>query len=358
MNWIRRTFRPEQIRELILLLLIALIFIFFSTQIKGYFSPRIFNRITSDVAIITVVAVGEVLVLLTRNYDLSVGSIVGVTAYVVGTLLSHDQTMAPMMVVSLAIGLGALMGLINGALVSYGKVPSIIVTFGTLAIYRSVLVEISNAKTVVTEQLPQWLLDLPGANLMTISGFDIRPMVLMALIIVVLFQLIITYLPWGRQLHAIGSNPEAARIGGLPAQRIVLLAYVVCGALAGLAGFMYLVRFGNITVVAAQGMEMQVVAAAVVGGVSTNGGTGTMIGALLGAFMINLLQQSLLRWLQISEFWIDALLGALILFAVLVDHVIMDRLRAFWSHSVLQIRTDDSQSVDANTGAKENSHVA
>ncbi|MCX6065407.1 MAG: ABC transporter permease, partial [Chloroflexi bacterium] len=326
--------------------------------IKGYFSPRIFNRITSDVAIITVVAVGEVLVLLTRNYDLSVGSIVGVTAYVVGTLLSHDQTMAPMMVVSLAIGLGALMGLINGALVSYGKVPSIIVTFGTLAIYRSVLVEISNAKTVVTEQLPQWLLDLPGANLMTISGFDIRPMVLMALIIVVLFQLIITYLPWGRQLHAIGSNPEAARIGGLPAQRIVLLAYVVCGALAGLAGFMYLVRFGNITVVAAQGMEMQVVAAAVVGGVSTNGGTGTMIGALLGAFMINLLQQSLLRWLQISEFWIDALLGALILFAVLVDHVIMDRLRAFWSHSVLQIRTDDSQSVDANPGAKENSHVA
>ncbi len=358
MNWIRRTFRPEQIRELILILLIAIIFIFFSTQITGYFSPRIFNRITSDVAIITVVAVGEVLVLLTRNYDLSVGSIVGVTAYVVGTWLTRDQNMPPLLVVGLAIGLGAAMGLINGLLVSIGKVPSIIVTFGTLAIYRSVLVEISNAKTVVTEQLPQWLLDLPGANLMTISGFDIRPMVLMALIIVVLFQIIITYLPWGRQLHAIGSNPEAARIGGLPAQRIVLLAYVVCGALAGLAGFMYLVRFGNITVVAAQGMEMQVVAAAVVGGVSTNGGTGTMVGALLGAFMINLLQQSLLRWLQISEFWIDALLGALILLAVLIDHVIMGRLREFWARSVLQIRTDDSHSGDENTGPKENSHAA
>jgi rhamnose transport system permease protein len=209
-----------------------------------------------------------------------------------------------------------------------------------------VLVEISNAKTVVTAQLPQWLLDLPGANLATIGGFDIRPMVLMALIIVVVFQLIITYLPWGRRLHAIGSSPEAARIGGLPAQQIVLLAYVVCGALAGLAGFMYLVRFGNITVVAAQGMEMQVVAAAVVGGVSTNGGTGTMVGALLGAFMINLLQQSLLRWLQISEFWIDALLGALILLAVLIDHVIMDRLRALWARSALQVTEPESNLKD------------
>ncbi len=351
MNWIRRTFRPEQVRELILVLLIGMIFAFFSTQITGYFSPRIFNRITADVAIITVVAVGEVLVLLTRNYDLSVGSIVGVVAYVVGTLLTRNQSMPPWQAVALAIALGALMGLINGLLVSYGKVPSIIVTFGTLAIYRSILVEISNAKTVVTSQLPQWLLDLPGANLMTVGGFDLRPMVLMALIIVVVFQFIITYLPWGRRLHAIGSNPDAARVGGLPAQRIILMAYIVCGSLAGLAGFMFLVRFGNITVVAAQGMEMQVVAAAVVGGVSTNGGTGTMVGALLGAFMINLLQQSLLRWLQISEFWIDALLGALILLAVLIDHVIMDRLRAFWVQSELQVTDPESDIKESNHAA-------
>jgi rhamnose transport system permease protein len=358
MNWIRRTFRPEQIRELVLILLIGLIFAFFSTQIEGYFSPRIFNRITSDVAIITVVAVGEVLVLLTRNYDLSVGSIVGVTAYMVGTVLSRNQDMSPLAVVSLSIAMGALMGLINGVLVSFGKIPSIIVTFGTLAIYRSVLIAVSNAKTVVTDQLPKWLVDLPGTNLMTVNGFDIRPMVLMALMIVVLFQLIITYLPWGRRLYAIGSSPEAARIGGLPAQRIVMLTYVVCGGLAGLAGFMYLVRFGNITVVAAQGMEMQVVAAAVVGGVSTNGGAGTMIGALLGAFMINLLQQSLLRWLQISEFWIDALLGALILLAVLIDHVIMDRLRTLWASAALQVKSDDNQFPDSESDTKESSHVA
>jgi rhamnose transport system permease protein len=336
MALIKKYFRPEQIREVILLMLIALIFVFFGTQIQNYFSPRIFNRITADIAIITVVAVGETLVLLTKNYDLSVGSIVGFTAYFVGTQISLHNDISPLLTVVMAIGLGGAMGLINGLLVSYGKVPSIIVTFGTLAIYRSILVEISHAKTVVTEGLPKWILDLPQTNLASLGGFDLRPMVLMALIIVVLAQLAITYLPLGRRLHAIGSNADAARMAGLPANRIILFAYLLCGMMAGLAGFMYLVRFGNITVVAAQGMEMQVVAAAVVGGVSTNGGSGTMIGAMLGAFMINLLQQSLLRWLQISEFWVDALLGGLILLAVLIDHVVMKQLRVLWAKGGMQ----------------------
>ena len=338
MNRLQRYFRPEQIRELSLVLLILLLFLFFGTQIEGYFSARIFNRISTDVAIIAVVAVGETLVLLTRNYDLSVGSIVGFTAYFVGTQLSHNHGLAPLAAVTLAVGVGALLGLINGALVSYGRVPSIIVTLGSLAIYRTMLVDYSNAKTVVTGDLPQWILDLPGASLFSIGGFDVRLMVVLALVIVVVFQVVITYLPFGRRLYAIGSNPEAARIGGLPARRTVLAAFVLCGALAGLAGFMWLVRYGNITVVAAQGLELQVIAAAVVGAVSTAGGSGTMIGALLGAVLINLLQQSLLRWLRISEFWVDALLGVMILLAVATDAVILNRIRKLWAHSGLQAR--------------------
>jgi rhamnose transport system permease protein len=343
MNRLQRVFRPEQIRELSLVLLIVVMFVFFGTQIEGYFSPRIFNRISTDVAIIAVVAVGETLVLLTRNYDLSVGSIVGFTAYFVGTQLSHNHALAPLLVVLIAVGVGALMGLINGLLVSYGRVPSIIVTLGTLAIYRTMLVDYSNAKTVVTSDLPQWILDLPSATWFSAGGFDVRLMVVLALVIVVVFQLVITYLPYGRRLYAIGSNPEAARIGGLRAPRIVLAAFVLCGALAGLAGFMFLVRFGNITVVAAQGMELQVIAAAVVGGVSTAGGSGTIIGALLGAVMINLLQQSLLRWLRISEFWVDALLGVLILLAVVTDAVILNRLRTLWVRNGLRISPDSAQ---------------
>jgi rhamnose transport system permease protein len=339
---IKRHLRPDQVRELSLLFLIAIVFVFFGTQIDNYFSPRIFNRIAVDVAIVTVVAVGEAIVLLTRNYDLSVGSIVGFTAYFVGATLAGTPDIPAPVAVALAIGMGAAMGAVNGVLVAWGKVPSIIVTFGTLAIFRALLVELSGAKTVTTASMPQWIIDLPQMTFFSLLGFDVRPMVLVAVGVVVVFSLITRYLPFGRRLYAIGSNPEAARMGGLPASQMVFIAYVICGALAGLGGFMFLVRFGNITVVAAQGLEIQVIAAAVVGGISTNGGSGTMIGVLLGAFLINLLQQSLLRWLQISEFWVGAFLGMLILVAVTIDSVLMNRLRSWWGHTSHNMDADDT----------------
>ena len=124
------------------------------------------------------------------------------------------------------------------------------------------------------------------------------------------------YLPFGRRLFAIGSNPDAARVAGFPVQRDVFAAFALSGALSGLAGFMFLARFGNITVTAGQGLELQVVAAVVVGGVNIFGGVGSIIGAFLGAMLIELLQQSLIRWAEVSEFVRDAILGLLILVAV------------------------------------------
>jgi rhamnose transport system permease protein len=340
MNAIRRYLRPQQIRELSLVLLILIAVLFFGSQIEGYYSARTFNRISTGAAILAVVAVGQTLVVLTRNIDLSVGSIVGFTAYFVGTQIAKNNDMAPLLAVLMALGLGATMGLINGLLVAYGKVPAIIVTLGTLAIYRTILVDYSGAKTVTTDALPQWLVNLSSANLFKIGQIEIRVVVAIALAIVVLFQLVLTYLRFGRRLYAIGSNPEAARIAGLPAQRTLLIAYALCGALAGLGGFLFLARFGTITVVAAQGMELEVVAAVVVGGVNIFGGSGTILGALLGTIMINTLEQSLVRWLAISEFWRDAVLGLLILLAVASDAVILNRLRKLWARGELQTRAE------------------
>ncbi len=334
---LRRVFRPEQIREGSLLLLILIVLFFFSTQIPNYLSPRFFNRVATDVAIIAVVAVGETLVVLTRNVDLSVGSIVGVTAYFVGTYLASNNELNPALAMLLAIGLGTALGTLNGVLVAYGRVPAIIATLGTLAIYRAALVELSGAKTVVIDAMPRWLQELPSQTLAAFGGFEARPLVLMALGVVVVFQLVLAFTQFGRRLYAVGSNPDGARFAGLPSQRSVLFAFVLCGALAGLGGFMFLARFGNITVVAAQGMELEVIAAAVVGGVNIFGGQGTMIGALLGALLINILQQSLIRWISISAFWIDALLGALILAAVATDALIIGRLRRLWARSEIQM---------------------
>jgi rhamnose transport system permease protein len=336
MNELLRRFRPEQIREWVLVLLILLVILFFGTQIDNYYNARFFNRVSTSVALIAVIAVGQTLVVLTRNIDLSVGSIVGFTAYFVGQQLSDNNDIAPFLAILMAIGIGAGMGAFNGLLVAYGRIPAIIVTLGSLAIYRTMLVEYSNAQTVLTANLPQWLLDLPSANIISFGNLDLRVLVGAMLLTIVLFQLILGYLPYGRRLYAIGSNPEAARIAGFPSRRIVFMAFVLCGALSGLAGFMFLARFGNITVVAGLGLELSSVAAVVVGGVNIFGGSGTVIGALLGAILIDLLENSLIRWLEISEFWRDALLGILILLAVATDTVIMNRLRRLWARRKLQ----------------------
>jgi rhamnose transport system permease protein len=331
MNWIRRSIRPEQIRELSLVALIIVTTLIFGSQIENFLSARTANRIAASVAIIGVVAVGQTLVVLTRNIDLSVGSIVGCAAYFVGTLLARDNGLNPLLAVLLGCGLGALMGLVNGLLVAYGRVPAIIATLGSLAIYRMLLVNLADAKTVTTDSLPAWVAELAQRSLFSIGDFGVRPMVALAVVVTLAFQLMLGYLPFGRRLYAIGSNPEAARFAGLPAQRTVLLAYVLCGAMAGLAGFMFLARFGTITVVAGQGVELQSVAAVVVGGVNTFGGSGSVLGALLGAVMIDLLGQGLIRWLGISEFWRDAILGLLILLAVASDAVILTWLRRLWA---------------------------
>jgi rhamnose transport system permease protein len=335
MNWLRRHVRPEQIRELSLLALIIVAILIFGSLIEGYYSFRTFNRIASSVAIITVVGVGQTLVVLTRNIDLSVGSICGFTAYFVGTLIANHNGINPVLAVVISIALGAAMGVVNGVIVAWGRVPAVVVTLGTLAIYRGVLVDLSGAKTVTTDSLPQWLVDLPRLNVVPIGDLDIRALFVIALVIVVIFQFGTSYLSFARRFYAVGSNPEAAQLIGLPMKRIVFVAFVTSGALSGLAGFMTLARFGNITVEVGRGLELSVIAAVVVGGVNVFGGSGRVTGAMLGAIMIGILEQSLFR-LGISEFWRDALLGLLILLAVASDAVILQRLNQLWARTELK----------------------
>lgn len=350
MNWLQRHVRPEQVRELSLLLLIIVAVIVFGSMIDNYYTSRTFNRIASSVAIITIVAVGQTLVVVTRNIDLSVGSIVGCTAYFTGTLLANYNDLHPILAILSAMALGAVLGAFNGLLVAFGRVPSIIVTLGTLAIYRGILVDLSGAKTVTTDSLPTWLVDLPRMNLLSIGEIDLRAMFMLALAIVVVFQFGTSFLTFGRRLYAIGSNPDAAKLIGLPIKRLVFTAFVICGALAGLAGFVTLARFGNITVEAGRGLELEVVAAVVVGGVNIFGGSGTVMGAMLGAIMIGILEQSLFR-LQISEFWRDALLGLLILLAVASDAVILQRLRGLWARADLKFIAKPPDDRQASGGS-------
>lgn len=344
MEFINRNIRIQQIREISLLIIVAAIIVFFGSQINNYFTPSTFNRISSTVALITVVAVGQTLVILTRNVDLSVGSIVGFTAYFVGHQLGQIPDLHPVLAVGMALGVGALFGLVNGLIVAYGRVPAIVVTLGTLAIYRGLLVQYSGSQSVTTRSLPDWIKDIPQTTVFQIGELDLRMLPFIAIIVVLIFQLVLIYTAFGRRLYAIGSSPEAAEMAGIPAPVLVTLAFVICGALAGLGGFIYLARIGNITTVAARGLELQVIAAVVVGGVNIFGGTGTVFGAMLGAVLIGTIEQSLIR-MRVNEFWKDALLGVFIMIAVTADTVILARVRMWWAQIKIRQVDDGEASI-------------
>lgn len=336
---------PDRVKELTLLAVIVGTVLLFSVVIDDYPSGRFLTRVTTSVAITGVLAIGQTLVIITRNIDLSVASIVGLTAFVTGDFVSQTDASA-VVVVLVAIAIGCGLGMFNGLLVTYGRVPAIIVTLGTLAIYRTGLILYADATSITTADLPTWLVELPRVTLFTAGGFQLRLAVVVTIVVVVVLQIALSKLRVGRRLYAIGSNPDAARQAGLPERRLVLTAFTLSGGLAGLAGFLFLARFGTITVVAGRGLELEAIAAAVVGGVSILGGSGTLFGALLGATLIDLLDQSLIRVEQISEFWQDAFLGALILLAVIADVAINQRFRMLVAR---RLRTGDARASKAPT---------
>jgi rhamnose transport system permease protein len=319
---------PAALRILALLAVLAIVIIFFASQIEGYLNGRLFNRISSSVAIMALIATGQTLVILTRNIDLSIGSVVGFVAFATGSIISNNPELNPLLLLLYSACLGMFFGMINGALVAYARVPSIIVTLASMALFRSILVEYSNAKSITTETLPTWLTDFPNVPLFSLGEFEFRAGFMASLAMVILVHLCLTRLRPARALFAVGSNPEAADMAGINAKRVVFAAFALSGLMAGLAGFMFLARFGNITVVAGLGFELKSVASSVVGGVNIFGGSGSVIGAFLGAILVDLLETSLIRWAVVSEFWREAVLGALILAAVATDTIITRRLAA------------------------------
>lgn len=319
----------QNLRLSALIVVLVCVLLFFATQINNYLNENLFIRVSTSVAIMALIAIGQTLVILTRNIDLSVGSVVGVSAFFLGGLVAKYPDVSPLLVVLAGIGFGSLFGMFNGLLVAYANVPSIIVTLGTMAIYRSMLVQFSGAKSISTASLPQWLVSLPQMALFQIGGYEVRVTFVVAVVVMLVAHFCLTRLRGGRRFYAVGSNPAAARFAGINVDWTVFLAFTLSGALAGLAGFLFLARFGNITVVAGLGFELKSVASAVVGGVNIFGGSGTVIGAFLGAILVDVLDTSLVRWEVVSEFWREAMLGALILLSVTADTLLSRKLLAF-----------------------------
>ncbi|MEQ6902311.1 ABC transporter permease [Nocardioides sp. YIM 152588] len=269
-------------------------------------------------SILILLAVGQTAVIITRSVDLSVGSTMGLTAYLTGRLFIDTGLPAPV-VVLLAVLAGAALGAVNGVLVAFGKVPALVITLGTLYIYRGIFLTWAGSDRINASDIPRGFQDLGTAQVLTIPVLTI-----VALIVLGLVGYHLHAHRAGRELYAIGSDPDAAVLYGLPVTRRVISAFVLSGALAGLAGTFYVARYGTVSSGAGLNMELQAVAAAVIGGVAIFGGSGTVWGAAIGAALLVTIN-SALPVIGIQDFWQRAVVGALILAAVVLDRVLANR---------------------------------
>jgi rhamnose transport system permease protein len=270
-------------------------------------------------SILILLAVGQTVVIITRNVDLSVGSILALTAYLTGKLFI-DHPGLPIVVVFLAgIALGALLGLVNGVLVAFGKVPALVITLGTLYVYRGIMLSWAGSDRINASDMPPAFLRLGTQSILGIPVLTI-----LALVVLAMVGYYLATARGGRELYAIGSDPDAADLYGLQVRRRVLTAFVLCGALAGLAGVVYTARYGTVSSGAGLGIELQAVGAAVIGGVAIFGGSGTVWGAAIGAMLLVTINRAL-PILGIPDFWQRAVVGALIISAVVLDRVLSER---------------------------------
>ena len=303
----------SRVRELGLLVVLLLIVVVVGVQVPQFLTFVNMVQILLSISILAIVAIGETLVILTRNVDLSVGSIVGFAAFVAANLFKQHPGAGLLFGILLGCALGLVMGVLNGLVVTWGRVPAIVATLGTLYAYRGLDFIYAGGNQVSASDVPESFLSLATAPLL-----GIPLLIWFAAVLAIIFGYLLRFSPTGRQLYAIGSNPEAARLVGIRSDLLVFGAFAIAGLLSGFAGVLWGARFATVDATAATGLELQVIAAVVVGGVNIFGGSGEIGGALLGAIVLGTIDNSL-SFLRVSQFWLQAIDGAAILIAVTLD---------------------------------------
>jgi rhamnose transport system permease protein len=306
-------------RELGILLALVIVVVATAIDNSHFVSETSLQQIAGSASIIALLSIGETLVIVTRNVDLSIGSVLGLSAYLTGYLFVHHPGIPIVLVLVIGAALGLVCGVVNGAIVTLARVPSLVVTLASLYVIRGIDATWSSGMQVNASSLPDSFNRL---------GFGTFLAVPYLAIIVVVGVAIATYclrtFRSGRDFFAIGSNPDAARLAGIPVDRRVFTTFALSGAIAGLAGVLWLAYFGSVDSTAGTGYEFQVVAAVVVGGVAIFGGSGSVLGAALGALLLNTIDSALIV-LRVSSNWDMAFQGGLLILAIAFDRLVLLR---------------------------------
>ena len=307
-------------REFSILIVLLLVIVAATVKTPSFlFSSNSWRDLLLTPFLLLLLAVGQAVVIITRNVDLSVGSILGLTAYLTGRLFVDIDGIPILAVFAAGIAVGAMLGLINGLLVAVARVPALVITLGTLYIYRGAVLTWAGSDRINAGDLPRGFLSLGTKAVLSIPVLTLISLAVLAVVGYYLYAH-----RGGRELYAIGSDPDAAVLYGLPVRRRVIYAFILSGALAGLAGVLFAARYGTVSSGAGTGIELQAVAAVVIGGVAIFGGSGTVWGAALGAVLLVTINRAL-PILGIPDFWQRAVVGALILTAIVLDRVLSVR---------------------------------
>lgn len=320
-------------RETGIIIALALVIVVATARNPNFlFSNDGFRDLLLTPSMLMLVAIGSAIVIITRNVDLSVGSTLGLTAYLTGRLFI-DIPGIPIPVVFVAgLVLGSLLGVINGALVAFAKVPAMVITLGTLYVYRGVNVMWTGSDRINASDMPKDFLAIGTGQVLNIPVLTI-----LAVAVLIAAAWYMRNKRGGRELYAIGSDPAAAELYGLRVTQRVVSAFVINGALAGLAGVLYAARYGTVSSQAGSGFELEAIGAAVIGGVAIAGGTGSLWGAAIGAFLLMTINRAL-PILGIQDFWQRAVVGALIIGAIVLDRILARR----QSRKLLEARDADN----------------
>ncbi len=297
-------------RELSVTAALGIVLLALAVFAPAFYQPQPLLSLVTREAPTLIVACGMALVIICRQIDISVGSQFSVCSVCAGLLAARGWPLP--LVLGASVGLGALMGAINGWLVAGLRLPSIVVTLATMVTLRQGLNLVRQGEFVNLPDNMQWFGLSQGAGQWTL--------VLSSLAVLVVIGLAMRHWSAGRQVYAVGTNAEAARLAGIPPQKVTFLVFVFLGALTGLAAIMNIAQSPQVQPLSGAGLELKVIAAVVVGGVAIAGGRGNLWGAFAGLLLLACVSPALTH-LHIEAYWEKAIQGAIILLAVVADGV-------------------------------------
>jgi ribose transport system ATP-binding protein/rhamnose transport system ATP-binding protein len=306
-------------RELGLFAAIAAIVVPISILNIRMLSAANLSALAMDAGLLMIVAVAQMLVVITRSIDLSVAAVIGLAAYGAASTMHLHPEVGVAGGVALACAIGLAAGFFNGIIVTYGRVPAIVVTLGTMSIFRGINSLWAGGTQVSADQVPQAWLDMTAANV-----FGVPAVLVIAIFTLLVVAYILRSTSIGRELFAIGSNPDGASLIGIPSRTRILMAFSAAGLLAGFDGALWASRYATVDARVAYGFELTVIAAVVVGGIAVRGGSGTVLGVAAGALMLLIINNGL-TLVRVDPLWLQGVYGLVILAAIGIDALVARR---------------------------------